>query len=398
MDGDAHIRSLLVSGTYFPPQVGGISRMMAETCRQLGPGRVAVVTGQDAAPADPALQGIRVYRSPSAFGQGRRTQFLHLAGLLGRALVKERPALLQFATADDAWIAWYTARLTGLPHVIYAHGNEILALCRSGWHKPREAFRKAAMIIANSRYTADLVAQGLGVPQARIRVVPPGCDVETFRPVAVPEGLRERLTGRPDAFPVLLSVGNLVERKGHDLVIRALPELRQLLPKISYVIVGEGRDREMLEALCRSLEVADIVRFAGRGIDADLASCYSASDLFVMPSRARLDQNDVEGFGIVFLEAAACGKAVIGGRSGGIADAVDEGRTGLLVDPLSTGEFVAAVKLLVESPGMLGRFGEAGRIRANRDFTWALYGARIEKILAEVAGMAPHCALEAAGA
>lgn len=390
------LRSLLVSGTYFPPQVGGISRMMAEACRHLGPDQVAAVTGQEGADPVPCLSGVAVFRHPAAFDQDNRAHLLHLGALLARALWWRRPQVLQFATADDAWIGWYTRRLTRLPHVIYAHGNEILGLARSGWNKPLDAFRTAGMVIANSRFTSALVQDRLGVPAERVRVVPPGCDTWRFQPVTPPQGLRERLTGRADAWPVLLSVGNLVERKGQDLVIRALPELKRLFPRISYVVVGEGRDRAMMEALARSLEVADVVRFAGRGGDAGLASYYAATDLFVMPSRARMEQDDVEGFGIVFLEAAACAKPVIGGRSGGIEDAVAEGRTGTLVDPHSVDELVAAVKQLADAPDLLQSYGEAGRQRVEREFTWDLFGARIEQVLAEV--VAAHRAPRATAA
>lgn len=379
------IRSLLVSGTYFPPQVGGISTMMAEVCRYLGPDQVAAVTGQAGTDPVPCLSGAAVFRDVAAFDQRNRAHLLHLGMLLARAMWWRRPQVLQFATADDAWIGWYTRRITRLPHVIYAHGNEVLGLARNGWKKPLDAFRNAGIVVANSRFTAGLVQDRLGVPAERVRIVPPGCDIERFRPVTPPQGLRERLTGRADAWPVLLSVGNLVERKGHDLVIRALPELKRLFPRISYVVIGEGRDRAMMEALARSLEVADVVCFAGRGMDADLAGYYAAADLFVMPSRARLDQDDVEGFGIVFLEAAACAKAVIGGRSGGIGDAVAEGRTGTLVDPHSVDDLVAAVKHLAEAPDRLRAYGEAGRERVEREFTWDLFGARIEEVLAEVA-------------
>ncbi|MBK7900543.1 MAG: glycosyltransferase family 4 protein [Betaproteobacteria bacterium] len=381
MHAPSSLKSLMVSGTYFPPQVGGISRMMAEVCQHLGRDRIAAVSGQDG--GDLALcQGLRTYCSPAAFDTASRLHLPALAALLGRAIVRERPGLLQFATADDAWIGWYTARLTRLPHLIYAHGNEILALARSRWAKPLGAFQSAAAIIANSRYTAGLVEERLGVSRERIHIVHPGCDIDRFRPVPVPDGLRKRLAGRPDAYPLLLSVGNLVERKGQDLVLRALPELRRRFPAIAYAVVGDGRDRPKLEALCRELGLDEVVNFVGRGNDADLPAFYAASDLFVMPSRARLDHDDVEGFGMVFLEASACGKAVIGGRSGGIADAIAEGETGLLVDPEDPGALAAAIRSLAESPDTMARFGQAGLERTRRDFTWARFCGRIDAALA----------------
>lgn len=373
-------KSLLISGTYFPPQVGGISRMMEEVCRHLGPQRIAVVSGQSGGELA-RQQRLHTYGSPAAFDGASARRLPALATGLGLALARERPQLLQFATADEAWIGWYTARCTRIPHLIYAHGNEILALARNRWAKPLAAFGQAAAIIANSRYTAGLVERQLGVAGERIHVVHPGCDVARFRPVAVPAGLRERLAGRADAYPLLLSVGNLVERKGQDLVLRALAGLRGHFPRIAYAIVGDGRDRPALEALCRQLGVEDLVRFAGRCTDDELPACYAACDLFVMPSRDRPEHDDVEGFGMVFLEASACGKPVIGGRSGGIADAIAEGETGLLVDPHDPADLAAAIRALADSPDTLARFGRNGLRRTHRSCTWAHACRRIDTIL-----------------
>lgn len=380
----APIKSLLVSGSYFPPQVGGISRMMAEICAHLGSDRIAAVSSRDGAYLRSAPHRLRTYHSLNAFDAACPTRLAHLALLLGRAIRRERPTLLQFAGADDAWIGWYTARLLRLPHLIYAHGNEILALARSTWQKPLVSFRAARLIIANSRFTAKQVEEKLGVPGQRIRIIHPACDTRHFRPVAVPAGWRQRLAGRENAYPLLLSVGNLVERKGHDLVLRALAELRQRFPRIAYAIVGNGRDRGKLEHLAQTLGVADCVNFLGRGDDADLATCYSACDLFVMPSRAILENDDVEGFGMVFLEAAACGKAVIGGRSGGIEDAIDEGRSGFLVDPHDPTELIGAITALAQSPELAARFGQAGQHRVAEDFTWEKYGRQIDEVLDEL--------------
>src|SRR5262249_14775190 len=144
--------------------------------------------------------------------------------------------------------------------------------------------------------------------------------------------LRMRLLGTRASGPVILTVGSLVERKGQDMIIRALPLIANAVPGVSYLIVGDGPYKANLKTLVTSMGLQDRVVFTGRVSDEELPEFYALSDVFAMPSRACLDSNDVEGFGMVFLEAGATGKPVVAGRSGGIEDAVVDGVTGLLVD------------------------------------------------------------------
>jgi phosphatidylinositol alpha-1,6-mannosyltransferase len=267
--------------------------------------------------------------------------------------------------------------------VFYAHGNEVLSLMKSDWSKPRLALKSAAAVIANSRHTAGLVSM-MGLPPDRIRVVHPGCDVDRFKRTFVNEETRARLTlGRPGAR-ILLTVGNLVERKGHDMVIRALSRLRAGRPDVIYVIAGDGPHRAALEQLAVSMGVADRVIFLGRVPASDLPLLYSMADIFLMVSRERLENCDLEGFGIVFIEAAACGAPVIGGRSGGIEDAVLDNVTGLLVDPLSIEDVAESIDRLLSDKALADRLGEAAMRRAVREFNWSRHRREIRAILEEV--------------
>src|SRR5207249_4196808 len=152
-------------------------------------------------------------------------------------------------------------------------------------------------------------------------------------------------------------------------------------PDLVYLVVGEGRHRRTLEALIGEVGVGDHVVLTGEVSDVPLERIYALCNLFIMASREQLDQCDVEGFGMVFLEANACGKAVIGGRSGGIADAIVDGETGLLVDPHSPEAIDGAVARLLSDPVLAARMGAQGRSRVIREFTWARVAARIEDIL-----------------
>ena len=157
--------------------------------------------------------------------------------------------------------------------------------------------------------------------------------------------LRHKLLPGRHKDKVILCVGNLVARKGQDMVIRALPSLRQTIPDVTYLIVGEGPYRVPLDKLTLELGVRDRVIFAGRILVEELPDIYAISDVFVMPSRN--EECDVEGFGLVFLEASACAKPVVGGRSGGIPDAIEEGVTGLLVGPRDPEDIANALARLL---------------------------------------------------
>lgn len=173
----------------------------------------------------------------------------------------------------------------------------------------------------------------LGVNPERIQIPHPGCKINTFRPHEPYEETRRRLLSAAHRDKIILSVGNLVSRKGHDMVIRALPRLLDTIGKVRYLIAGDGPYRAELEDLASSLGVQGHVVFAGKVPDADLPDIYSLCDLFVLPSREQPESCDAERFGMVFLEANASGKPVVAGKSGGVGDAVLDGETGLLVEP-----------------------------------------------------------------
>ena len=379
------MKSLLIASTYFPPQTGGISRMMEEICVALGPERVTCLTGVPAGDTDhERLQPAQVFRRPSAFANNRVMQALPLACSIGAIALRDRPRIVQLSTCDDGYVGLWLQRWLKLPFVVYAHGNEILSAIESDWEKPRLALRSAACVLANSRFTAGLL-RGAGVRPEAIKIIPLGCDVEKFRPRDPDPDLRKKLLGPRAGGRVILTVGNLVERKGHDMVIRALPEICRTASEVTYLIVGDGTYRKRLEEIALEAGVRDRVVFAGKVPDEELAKCYSLCDVFAMPSRARLDARDIEGFGLVFLEANACGKAVVAGRSGGIEDAVVDGRTGLLVDPSDPRDIARAVLRLLSDDRLRGALGTQGHDRVQREYTWKIFGERVQGILVEAA-------------
>jgi phosphatidyl-myo-inositol dimannoside synthase len=236
-------------------------------------------------------------------------------------------------------IAWAVARLIGAPYWLQTHGADI-------WKTRPDLLRRtieaADLVTTVSRGTRQSLLGWVDLPPDRVRVLPDTVQ-DKFKPGPVPEALRERLALGPG--PILLTVGRLSagERyKGHEQVFGALPALRQKFPTLVHVVAGSGDDRAYLEQRARALAGESVVRFLGFVPEEELLSLYHLADLYVMPSTQ-------EGFGIVYLEAAACGLRVVGGVGGGSADAVPDERVGVLVDPSDKAALVAAIA------GQLGR-------------------------------------------
>jgi phosphatidylinositol alpha-1,6-mannosyltransferase len=254
------------------------------------------------------------------------------------AALRQQRSFRQQINLVMAWrvgyAAWLLERWCDVPYVVYVHGAEIHPARRgrvARWIM-RGLLGRAALVIASSRYTADLCRQ-LGID--RVQVIHPGL---AFREVA-PEG------ERPPSH-VLLSLGRLEERKGLDASIRAVAELAPELAALRYFIAGRGGDEARLKALAVEAGVADRVQFLGFVDEAAKQRLYRECDLLLMPSYEipSPDRVSVEGFGIAFLEANMHGKMVVGGRSGGIADAVIDGVTGYLVDGRDPASVAAAIR------------------------------------------------------
>ena len=357
----------------FPPDVGGIQTYSWEVARRL-------------ATRGETLE-VMAPRHPNAATVDHAAPFpvTRLPGrpdLLPLSLLPVLPFRARSLKADVAVHAqWQTVAasvlaraLLGRPRriVCAAHGRELLfnpAPAGSGldaeYDRARHFFlHQVDTFLPVSHYTAGLL-HDRGIPSHRVHVVPNGVDPDRFRPQDDPP-LRQRL-GLSDRS-LLLTVGRLVPRKGIDTVLRALPTIAERCPDVAYVIAGTGPDRSRLEGLADRLGVQRRVRFVGE-VDHDrLPLYYSAADLFVMP--AREDPPDVEGFGLVFLEANACGTPVIGTRSGGIPDAVQDGETGLLVPPNAPDAFAEATLRVLTDPDLAETLGRQGRYRAVHEASW----------------------------
>src|SRR3989304_2206710 len=200
----------------------------------------------------------------------------------------------------------------------------------------------------------------------------PGVDTVFFHPEGKSRYLVEK--HRLQNKQIIMTVGRLDERKGHDMVIRAMTQLTKRFPDVVYMIVGKGREEQRLKSLADNLKLHDRVVFTGFVADESLPDYYNLCDVFVLPNRETESNDqlkgDYEGFGVVFLEASACGKPAIADKSRGSSEAVVDGITGLMVDPRSDDDIAHAIERILEDKSFAGRLGMAGRNRAEKEFDW----------------------------
>ncbi len=368
----------------FPPDVGGIQTYSHELAHRLaaraGAFELMAPWRKGCERVDQQLPfAVRRVRAPK---DGLALSGIGAVSLEARRLRADVVFAAHWSCAHAALIS---RRISGYPRHIgtAAHGRELISrpFARSAMAQGvYDAIRKRALsgsdvLFPISRYTESLL-EPYGV--RRVSVANNGVDASRFRPDPA-SGAAFRARHALGSGRVLMTVGRLVERKGIDTVIAALPLLCSDFPELSYSVVGDGSDRTRLEALARQHGVAQHVKFLGSLPADELAHAYNACDIFVMPSRS--DGKDVEGFGLVFLEASACGKPVIGARSGGVPDAVVEGQTGYLVEPSSAPELARRLRQLLESPALCEELGQGGRAHVVSRGTWDHTGDKIYSAL-----------------
>lgn len=328
------MKILLIAGSY-PPEVGGIADLMQSFVNGL------------------LLKGVevKVIANPK-LPRGYLKQIQAC-----RNLVVEQTRNTKF---DRVIVSSWSPYGVVMPveFETFCYGMDLLEPARSIRYRVvmKRTLRRASRILAISKYTAEL-AKRAGAPDDRIVLIPPAVDGQLFRPAQ-----------RPSNSRVILSVGRLVERKGFDMVLHSLPAVARSIPDVEYWCAGDGPDRERLHRISDELNLGKHVRWLGEISDEEKLKRYQTADVFIMPNRISEKERSVEGFGIVFLEAGACGLPVIGGNSGGAPDAIVDGVTGYLVDPTDTSDISQRLIELLSSPALRQTMGDAARQRVLREF------------------------------
>ncbi len=372
-------KTLVLTNDY-PPRQGGIQSFVHALASARPPGSVVVYA--------PSWDGAAVFDAAQPFPVIRHSGSLMLPvpGVLRRAqeIVGEHGCdTVLFGAAAPLGLLAPGLRRAGIKRcVAVTHGHE------AGWAMlpgARSLLRRIGDEVDVITYLGDYfrarLARALS-PAAAARMVrlAPGVDVTVFRPGQGGAAVRERLglAGRP----VVVCVSRLVPRKGQDTLIRAWPRVRSAVGDAALLLVGGGRYGAALEGLAERLRVTSSITFTGSVPRRDLPSYYNAGDVFAMPCRTRRHGLDVEGLGIVYLEASASGLPVIAGASGGAPDAVLAGQTGYVVDGRSADAVADRVIELLRDTGRAAAMGEKGRGWVEDEWRWELVAQRLERILA----------------
>ena len=375
------MRALLV--TYdFPPIISGISTYLYQLCRPFTEAGFVVLA--------PKVEGAREFDRSSSLATVRYPHpadepLLRFAILLPCVLLwclrKKIDTLVCAVPVSLGAIGLVCKRLLGIRYCVCYYGGEWEKYKRNILLFPllRAVLAQAHYVIADSAFSAAEAAH-YGIAGERIVTITPAVDSGVFRPDIDCADLRRSL--QLEGKKVLLTVARLVKRKGIDVVIQALPAIKQSVPGITFVVVGNGPERQQLCALAVRLGVQDEVVFTGYVPDAALPCYYNLCDLYVMPTRTTVGEDEtLEGFGISFLEAAACGKSAVGGLSGGVQEAVLDKTTGILADPDQPGVIARAITDLLRDDTARKTLGDNARRRVERAFSWGERSARLKELL-----------------
>jgi phosphatidylinositol alpha-1,6-mannosyltransferase len=370
-------RTLIVTND-FPPRQGGIQSYVHELALRQPTGSIVVFSSDhEGSAAFDAAQPFPVVRHPTGM-------LLPTPGVRARAreLLREHGCTaVWFGASAPLGLLAPALRAAGAERIVAStHGHE------TGWAMlpgARQALRRIGstvdVVTYIAEYTRGRMAGAFG-PGAVLRHLPPGVAPADFAGASAAGATiraRHGLTERP----VIVCVSRLVKRKGQDALIRALPAVRAAADGTALLIVGQGPYRDDLEALAASCGVAEHVVFTGAVPAAELAAHYAAGDVFAMPCRTRRGGLDVEGLGIVFLEASATGLPVVAGDSGGAPEAVLDGTTGYVVGGRDPGALAARLIELMRDPQLRSRLGQAGRAWVEREWDWAALAHRLETFL-----------------
>jgi len=361
---------------------GGIARYSREVASGLGRLGHRVFVVSDFTREIPGLTAQEAFTPVSFPKKNLRSPFFWLDFFSLHHLTKKLSIDMMLLAALFPYgpMALLLSKTTGIPFSIFVHGAELFVQKLKTRLIVSRIFADASHIICVSRFTRDTLLRrfpGSGDPA----VIPPGTHPEVFKPAADRAALLEKrgLRGKR----VILTASRLVRRKGQAQVIRALPKVIERVPEVVYLVAGTGPAEDELRGLVKDRGLGEHVRFLGYVEDDKLADLYALCEVFALPSRETTDTESgsrgVEGFPAVFLEASACGRPVVAGKSGGSGEAVVDGETGLLVDGESVEQISDALLKLLLDEDLANRLGQNGKKRVEEEFSWNALLRRIEK-------------------
>ncbi|MHB1712792.1 MAG: glycosyltransferase family 4 protein [Acidimicrobiales bacterium] len=371
----------------FPPKVGGIQAYLWELWRRMDPATFAVLTASSDPRAEEfdreqADRGIRIDRIPRRF-------LAPTPGLVRRIRTLAQRVGATLVVIDPAFPLGIVGTRLDMPYAVILHGAEVAVPGRLPGSREMVAstLRHSVLAVSAGGYPAGEAVRALrGRGMPRVIEIPPGVDLTRFRPLSETERVEtRRALGLPVEGPLVASVSRLVPRKGMDILIDAAAALRETIPDLEVAIAGRGRDRDRLAG--KIVERRAPVRLLGEVSDQDLPRLIGSADVFAMLCRNRWLGLEREGFGIVFMEAAAAGVPQVAGDSGGAGEAVIDGLTGLVVGkPTDVATVASALRRLLDDSPLRRSMGSEARLRAEASFDYDRLAPRLAAALADVGG------------
>lgn len=384
------MKKILLLSEIFPPEKGGSGRWFWEVYTRAEHSDVVIAAGKstDAEEFDQnnPLKTYRLPLSSPSWGVKSFTglKFYWRVYRLVNQIVKQNDIeTIHCGRCLPEGVVGYLFKMTkGLPYVCFVHGEDVEAASTSrelSWIV-RKSLREAKYLVCNSHNTAKILTGNWNVPTEKVQVIHPGVDVNYFVPADANTDIRATL-GWMDR-PVVLTVGRLQKRKGHDMMIKALAEIKRSIPNVLYVIIGDGELRLVLEEMVHKLGLDENVMFMAEVSDELMLQCYQQCDLFILPNRTV--GKDIEGFGMVLVEAQACGKPVIAGDSGGTMETMQVGESGYIVDCTSTVAISEKVVQLLNNKVLIKQMGKKGIEYVNAKLDWTSLSKQAKKLFDSV--------------
>jgi phosphatidylinositol alpha-1,6-mannosyltransferase len=381
------LKTLLITEN-FPPKSGGSGRWFCELYSRLPKNEYEILAGDDAAAVKYDIDAqIHILRgnltSPEwGFKSSVGLKFYFKSAFLLRNIIKQRQITQLHCgrVLPEGVIAWLLNLFTGIPYVCYVHGEDLETAqsSREQYFICGQVIKRAKTIICNSQNSANIVAKFGAEAVTKTQVLHPGVDSDLFVPKKRDEKSLTSLNWIDKK--VVLTVGRLQARKGQDMMIKAIPEILKATPNFLYAIVGEGEELDSLVKLSAELKVDQHVQFL-RGItDEQMIECYQQCDLFILPNRTI--NNDIEGFGMVLVEAQSCGKPVIAGDSGGTKETMLLGESGFIIDATQPSNIASTVVGMLADEQKLKNMGIKGREHVLQSLDWKALVQKAKELFA----------------
>jgi phosphatidylinositol alpha-1,6-mannosyltransferase len=373
----------------FPPQKGGVATYISHICKHLPKDKIVVL-------AHRKKEQLYKYDTNQDYKIIRKNfypKWYNLIFFVFKIIKKYKIEIIHNSHVIPlGYITLITKKIKKIPYIIYLHGLDIKLAKKNKWKNfwLKIILNNAEYIIANSIFTKQEILKINPEYDKKIHIIYPCPHERLFRGksnIKTAQKYANKIIS-PRLNPenpvnqgqqILLTISRLVKRKGHSKVLQIMPKLLQKYPNLHYIIIGDGVQKQALQDLAKKLNIESNVDFLGTLATSALPAYFSICDIFIMPNLALGE--DVEGFGIVFLEAAVFAKPVIGGNNGGAIESIKNGETGFLVDPNNTTELYDAVDRLLSDPDLCKRLGENGRQRLKEQFNWETQTAKLINLI-----------------